>query len=310
MANQLAVRSAFDLELTSENLENLASWVAEIATPENLAWESDKFRDLRNLLRTRKAAANLRIQAVKIECIALRRIGLAGLGAKLDTANRRIAKHFSEMSNEDFDALMRDCNNQHSPQSFLRSIDEEWEQRQRHYAGRVYWEQEPNAQIDLRFEFRELLKAISVEGPFTVAEAAEVLFENLEETYNTFDRSLPREFADEPLREVVRAVLRSPVPGSDVIIDDTCVTVPEFVTYETTNGWFRVSWNRALLADFRNMVQHRMKQAEAIFRKASDLALLLSKLDDVLADDSLPVDQGLIELFKGGIAKKGEEQND
>ena len=175
MSSQVAVRSAFDIELNSENLEMLAAWVAQIASPENLAWDSDRFKDLRNLLRTRKAASDLRIQAVKIECIALRRIGLAGLADKLKYENKKIALELAEMSDEDFASLMDDCDNEYSPASFLRRLDSEKEWRQNYYAGRV---DDINPNLELRFEFRQLLEML--EGPFTVQEAADQLFLRLE----------------------------------------------------------------------------------------------------------------------------------
>jgi hypothetical protein len=307
MGNELAVRSAFDIELNSENLEMLAAWVSQIASPENLAWDSDRFKDLRNLLRTRKAAADLRIQAVKIECIALRRIGLAGLADKLKYENKKIALQLAEMSEEDFSALMDDCDNQYSPASFLRSIDDEKEWRQRYYGGRqATYEIRPD--LELRFEFRQILEML--EGPFTVQQAADELFLRLEKTYRDQGTKMPRELADEPLREVVRAVLRSPDPGSAVYIGANEITVPEYVTYDTTAGWYRVSWREAILADFKSMVALREKQAAEMIAKAESLRLLFDAINSLTDDPSMSVDACLIELFKRGVvSKKREEQN-
>lgn len=303
--SELVKQSMLDIELNSENLERLTAWVSDMASPENLAWESDRFKDLRNLLRTRKAAADLRIQAVKIECIALRRIALAGLGSKLDYANRKIATHFAGMSDESFQALMDDCNTQSSPAALLRLLDVEWEGRQRYYRGGM--EREPLDDLDFEFETVNILETLAAEGAFTVSEAAGRLYERLrsrQSWHGNLHCDLPREFADEPLREVVRAVMRGPRAGDTVYSGDTELSVPHNVTYETGSGYVRIPWNKAMLLNYRYMVLMRQRQAQDLADKARAMSTLLEMLESVIGSETMPVDAGLQELMRRGLITK------
>jgi hypothetical protein len=306
--SELATRSAFEIELTTENLEKLSEWVTKFASPENLAWEWDKFKDLRNLMRTRKAAANLRIQAVKIECVALRRIGLAGLEGKLPYENKKIAKQFAQMSDEDFEALIADCNNQHSPAAFLRNIEYDWHDRQRYYRGGGDW---PEIDDDIRFnsEVRTILETLGSEGPFTVAEAAEKLFERIDHYHFEYTGGhLPGEFADEPLREVVRKVLMVPEPGSTVYARGVEITIPHNVTYHAPSGYCRIPWRNAMLSNYRAMVEIREKQAAELLAKANAMRVLLDLLDEVLESESMSADEGLTRLMRRGVVSRKKEQ--
>jgi hypothetical protein len=303
--SELVKQSRLDIELNADNLEQLAAWVSDIASPENLAWESDRFKDLRNLLRTRKAAADLRIQAVKIECIALRRIGLAGLESKLDYANRKIALHFAGMTDESFQALMDDCNTQSSPAAFLRSLDVEWEERQRYYRGGM--DREPIDDLDFEHEALSVLETLAMGDSFTVAEAAGRLYDRLCERrlwHSDKDFELPREFADEPLREVVRAVMRGPQAGETVYSGDTELSIPHNVTYQTTAGYVRIPWTKAMLLNYRYMVSMRQEQARDLANKARAMSRLLEMLDGVLDSETMPVDAGLQELMRRGLITK------
>ena len=306
---EVAVRSAFEIELTTENLEKLSEWVTKFASPENLAYEWDKFKDLRNLMRVRKAAANLRIEAVKIECIALRRIGLAGLEGKLPYENKKIAKRFAEMSDKDFEALIADCNNQHSPAAFLRNIEYEWRDRQRYYRGGGDWPIDDN--LSFNFEVRNILETLGAEGPFTVAEAADKLFDRIASYhFETTGGDLPGEFADEPLREVVRKVLMVPEPGSTVYARGVEITIPHNVTYHAPSGYCRIPWKDAMLSNYRAMVEIREKQAAELVAKASAMRALLDLLDEVLESESMSANEGLTRLMRRGVvSRKKEEQN-
>jgi hypothetical protein len=300
--SELVKQSRLDIELNPENLEQLAAWVSDIASPENLAWESDRFKDLRNLLRTRKAAADLRIQAVKIECIALRRIGLAGLESKLDYANRKIALHFAEMTDQSFQSLMDDCNTQSSPAAFLRSLDVEWEERQRYYRGGS--EYEPIPELEFELEAKHVLETLATSDSFTVAEAAERLYERMFGLAENLGVDLPREFADEPLREVVRAVMRGPQAGDTVYSGDVELSIPRNVTYETTAGYVRIPWNKAMLLNYRYMVELRHRQAQELAEKAEGMSALLELLEGVLDSETMPVEAGVLELMRRGLLKK------
>jgi hypothetical protein len=239
--SELMERSAFDVELNAENLQRLSDWVANFATAEELAWNSDKFKELRNLLKVQKAARNLRIEAVRLECIALRRVGQAGLEKKLPVSERRVSTWLAEMNEEEFEKLLDDSVNDVSPLSLMRACENERRDLRAHIGG--YGDFDPDVDIcewGLEYEAKNVLRSLEQFESFTVEEAADALLDRLEEKW---EGRLPREFADKPLREVVRGVLRLPEPGKGLVrVGDTVTYLPGFVTYcDGREGtWLRI----------------------------------------------------------------------
>jgi len=299
MGNELAVRSAFDIELNAENLQKLAEWVAHFATAEELAWNSDKFRDLRNLLKVRKASQSLRIEAVRLECVALRKVGQANLESKLLSHDRKVATWLAEMNDDDFDKLLDDCANQVSPLSLMRECNNEQRNLRNHIGG--YGDFDPEVDISeygLEWEAKNLLRSLEQFDSFTVEEAANALLDRLNDHWNN---EIPREFAETPLREVVRGVLRLPEPGKGcVFVGDTMTFLPTFVTWQDGSSWRRIPWKRATIQHFRNMVETRELQAKQLLEKAQEMRRLLDAIELSSDNETESVDGAFVRAVQEG----------
>jgi hypothetical protein len=301
--SELATRSAFDVEMNSENLQRLADWVANFATAEELAWNSDKFKDLRNLLKVQKAAKSLRVEAVKLECVALRRVGQAGLEPKIGMHDRAVAKWLAEMTDDEFDKLLDDSSNEVSPLSLMRACRDEQRNLSNHIGG--YGSFDPDADISvysIEREARDILRALEHLDSFTVEEAANELFNRFESYWGN---ELPREIADAPLKEVVRGVLRIPEPGRGVVlVGDTVTELPGFVTWSDSNEWRRIPWKSASVAHLRVMVETRELQARQMVEKAQEMRELLNVIEMSAKSESESADAAFIRAVQEGRARR------
>ena len=300
---EVATRSAFDVEMNGENLQRLADWVANFATAEELAWNSDKFKDLRNLLKVQKAAKSLRVEAVKLECVALRRVGQAGLEAKIGMHDRAVAKWLAEMSDDEFEKLLEDSSNEVSPVSLMRACRDEQRNLSKHIGG--YGDYDPDADVcayRLEAEARDILRSLEHLDSFTVEDAANELFDRFESHWGG---EIPREVADTPLKEVVRGVLRIPEPGRGVILVGESVTeLPSFVTWSDSGIWRRIPWKRASVAHLRVMVETRELQARQMVEKAAEMRELLTVIEMSAKSESESADAAFIRAVQEGRARR------
>jgi len=294
----VAVRNGLPLELNVENLSAIADWVKEYASPEQLAWASSDFKQLRDLLQAQKAATELRVQAVRLECVALRRVALAGLAEKLSASNRSAALWFGEMSEDEFEQAIADCQNATSPIAFMRQMKREKGDYLRWFEGGG--SDEPEAElIDLKHEAKSILHSLSHLESFTVAEAADALYDRLKETWD--DEDLPREVAGAPLREVIRHVLRAPEPGSSLIrVGDRVFTLPNYVTWQDSGEWRRVPWERALVKHVRYMAEMKQAQAKEMLEAAEEMTALYEALESESIHETDSAEALFLDLFKSG----------
>lgn len=303
--SELVTRSAFDVELNAENLQLLANWVANFATPEELAWNSDKFKDLRNLLKVQKAAESLRIEAVKLECVALRRVGQAGLEGKLTHHDAAVAKWLAKMSDQEFDKMLEDSANQVSPISLMRACKGERQRLGSYIPGSGSFDPDEDiSEFALEWEAKNILRSMEQFDSFTVEQAATALLDRLTEKWDGMD--LPREFAETPLREVVRGVLRMPEPGQDLVrIGDSITYLPSFVTWcDNDKMWQRIPWRRAQVMHFRAMVENRELQARQLQEKAAEMRTLLDAIELASEAESESVDGAFVRCVQQGRAAR------
>jgi len=305
--NQIVKRSEFDVELNAENLQRLADWVANFATPEELAWNTDKFKDLRNLLKVQKAAQSLRIEAVRLECVALRRVGQASLHGKLQGHDARVAKWLANMSDDDFAKLLEDSDNQVSPISLMRFREGQEKRLGSYIRGTGDFDlDEDISGFSLEWEAKNILRSMEQFDSFTVEEAATALLDRLTEHWEGVD--LPREFAETPLREVVRGVLRMPEPGQDLVtVGDRVTYLPSFVTWcDNQSQWQRIPWRRAQVMHFRAMVETRELQASQLLEKAVEMRALLGAIEAASLAETESVDGAFVRCVQQGRATWGD----
>lgn len=284
----LHARNEIVRDVTPESLARLAQWVAEIASPEELAWEGDKFKHLRDWMKTHRAAKELRIQAVRIECIALRKVGMAGISHKLrSTWERKAADWFASLSDERFRAILDDSANTTSPASVMNHYSGEerkvtdWISDRRAHVEDEAGNERTFYDLGIAHAVSEVLADVVKDGePFDVASAASVLYDRLNEESAYHDEQIPVELAGEPLREVIRRALRAPGPADRVAVGDLTLTVPQFVTYQAAGGdcWQRVPWGSAVLWQLKKMVELRREQAASAERAAERMEALYTSL--------------------------------
>lgn len=277
--------------VTPESLLAVARWVESAASPEELAWEHGKFRELRDYLKTQQAAKELRIQAVRLECIALRRIGRAGLSDKLrNPFDRKAAAWFGDQDDARFTAILAETENTSGPVSVMNHYTAQ-AQRLSSWFGDREWRkvhdeaghEDTDYQLGIAAAVHTVLGEIVRDGePIEVADAANRVFEALVDSHGWHDEHLPVEIAGEPLREVVRRVLRSPGPASRVLVGEAEMVIPAYVTYQPADGevWQRVPWERAVLWQLKQMVELRTAQAEQMRVAAENMAALYAVLED------------------------------
>ena len=288
--------------LDESKLQQLAEWVSFHASPEQLAWESDKFRDMRKLLKEHKAAKHLRVAAVRLECIALRRIALAGLASKLTNHyDRRAAEFFGEMTDEEFAEVLDDSEKTTTPFAVYKHYKGERDEPARwvyerssdggYPEDRVH-EMVAHERHHFAYATQQVLSDLAMgEAPFTVAEAAHKLLTHIESNMGDHEKEIPPEMAGEPLREVVRRVLRAPGPSELVYVDGNEVRIPGYVTFHPGDGdtWQRVPWEKATLSQLLNMVATREEQAHQMQRAAGNLRRLYESLAE--ASDGDPAER-------------------
>lgn len=288
--------------LDESKLQQLAEWVSFHASPEQLAWESDKFRDMRKLLKEHKAAKHLRVAAVRLECIALRRIALAGFASKLTNHyDRRAAEFFGEMTDEEFAEVLDDSEKTTTPFAVYKHYKGERDEPARwvyerssdggYPEDRVH-EMVAHERHHFAYATQQVLSDLAMgEAPFTVAEAAHKLLTHIESNMGDHEKEIPPEMAGEPLREVVRRVLRAPGPSELVYVDGNEVRIPGYVTFHPGDGdtWQRVPWVKATLGQLLNMVATREEQAHQMQRAAGNLRRLYESLAE--ASDGDPAER-------------------
>lgn len=147
---------------------------------------------------------------------------------------------------------------------------------------------------------REVLdRALAGGVPFTVAEAAEQLIEQL-----GFSNSQPIQTAAElVVREALRETWVWGAHGDREL--------PDFIAVETPAGWVRLPWWAATITDLRWTATFRAKQAGELLAEADRLAALAARYEDLTPDHTttlgkLTHSNGMLyETFRAGELLKG-----
>lgn len=273
----------------ADQIHAAMDWVRDESNFQAVSDMTEKARLLREVLRLRKASSELRIEATRLECQCLRRLGQ--LGTKEKGHWGATARAFAAMADAEFDELMASISDVGSPNTIrLRWEHKRYEeQRQQRYrqsvdSGRTFapydFTERPDIHVvgvdgfvsaverllaletpeDLADQVRDLLGDLVAHGePFTVAEAAAKLAVRLGLEPDALD--------DYGAKELIREHIRrdmSEEPGE---------YWPRFVTYHDDEiGWVRVPFNRATVEQIRYMASTRLVQAQQYMNKAESFA--------------------------------------
>lgn len=120
MSAALAVQERPHTDLAE--LDGLIGWVLS-APVEEVCWRLTEIGNIRDWLRAQKEATELRMKAVRLELVALRKVALGGLANKISASAqlRSCAKWLASLTDEEFSNVLVDIDGDRSPIALYRA---------------------------------------------------------------------------------------------------------------------------------------------------------------------------------------------
>jgi uncharacterized protein (DUF433 family) len=267
-----------DLEHADKGLALAARWVLEAATPQEITWHYPNLKDISEWLKVHHAASELRQKAIRLELIALRKIGRSGKTyiSRLHVKVQKVAEWLAEMNDDSFNNLLNNVAGTDTPLGLLnRSKKEtaaymEWLKQKHTEDGGILNELGDVGYVpmDLNNAVRAILLEIVQAGdPFTVSDATETLMRKLHRNYPELD--FPDELTRGPLKQVVRMALRRGSDKATILVDQRGehVRVPNLVTFQDERGYYyHVPFEAATLDQYEVMAEMRKEQMQIFAR--------------------------------------------
>lgn len=282
MANKaLEVKAPAEVP-TLAKMDSIIDWVMQ-APVEEVCWRVTELGSMRQWLKTQKEATDLRIKAVRLELIALRKVAAGGLAHKISGAAqlRASAKWLAELTDEEFEVVLSDLDGERTPialyqrdraqrEAMREALRDKSTDAARHeawlsgQAARGLGEEEENRRSAATLILREVIE----EGePFTVSEAAERLADVL-----GLDVEVRRDTA-EGLREMIRSSIRR---GDRTMPVDAWSRLPLAFTSQLPSGeYIRVPATRATIQHLHDHWYEVHARAVATAEHAEELAAML-----------------------------------
>lgn len=271
-----------DRRHTVARMDNLTTWVLD-APVEEVCWRLTEVGDISAWLRAQKAATELRVKAVRLEFIALRKVAAGGLSHKISGVAqlKSAANWLASLTEEEFATVLDEIDGEKSPIALYRAdvaqrsamrtaMTEEdranWRERMNDWNARYNSDEQ-----QVRRSVTTLLQSILDEGePFEVAEAADKLADTL-----GLDLEVRRDTA-EGLREMVRTAIRR---GDKVQRLSGWNYLPVAFTVQTSEAkYVRVPATAASLGHLAAHAHEVLRRAEASMRHAEDLQVTYTHL--------------------------------
>lgn len=278
-----------------ERLDELVQWV--IAAPvEEVCWRLTELGSMRDWLKTQKQATELRIRAVRLEMVALRKVGLGGLAHKISGSQLRpVANWLATLTDEEFAHCLRELDADKTPIALYRADRAEREQmrealsREEVEKWRFSHSQGLRDSVVRASAATLLAEIVEVGEPFTVADAADRLAERL-----GLDVEV-REATSEGLREMVRSAIRR---GEQVVKFDHWSDLPVAFTVMTVDGAYqRVPATAAQVGHLFAHAHEIRQRAAAAEAQADRLDELCAQIKDAVGD----VDDEYMTLLLGPV---------
>lgn len=290
------IDSASDAQAATSRLREMRRWIDDCTDVEQLTSARQSIYEAREWMRIKKLSEALRREALRIECVAIRKIVQIGSRVDLPSHLRTTGEFFAGMTDEEFNRLLDECVYASSPKAFLNHWNGERERRRVQdeawtlgVTGRPWQEprEEPDGgvgegwypdEFNFAMAVKQILLVREMTGDaFSVDEAVEQLHEALDPH---LDSELHRDMDfHQALAEVVRSALRAEVAGPAQGMD-----TPRFVTFcHAEHGWLRIPWASAHLDQLRYMARTRREQASQVAAAADRLDLLVQRLESAAA---------------------------
>ena len=281
-----------DLQMARQRLREMRDWIDSADEPLALASAVRTLYEVREWIRIRKVAGDLRTEACRLEAIALRNLGQMGSGAAHDAGLSNVwvatANGLASMDNDEFDALLARAEELGSPHTMWNSVRKHRAAMFRQAEGRAFSvggigsALEPNERgtiepRDVADAARTILTAALAEGEgFTVSDVTDSLVAWIRNSEGKRDiRGVGSSAIDDPaFRLGVSEVVRKAAS-----INTSRTDVPAFITfYDGNEGWSRIPWTVATLPQLEQMARYRREQAIEMASAATVLESLVSDL--------------------------------
>ncbi len=257
----------------------------QTAEPQEAATTADQARQAREWIKVSRGAARLAREALRLECMALRRLGELGEdGIKFVPKNyRRAAKVLGGATQEEFDRALGEVDSWVTARSVSNRIEGKEQERHPEWQylsdaangkGKVVLKSSTELSLAAEVVINSLVAGAET---FTVAGAAEALATHL-------GLARPSPVVVEGLRGLVREAAKLASTGSSspeplVDANGEAITPPQIVTWEDDGEWLRMPWTTATIENIRFMADYRMGQAKSVLEAAENLDRLVAVLD-------------------------------
>lgn len=260
------------------SLHAIRLWVRGVGAYE-ASETATKAKQVRSYLKAINGAAAIALEATRLECDALRRLGQIGAADKAGSPEMvNIARQFASMSDAEFDALLVDLKPWASAVSIVRAMRRaEREQEERNW-GQSVGSGTPGSPVPPQHSISSLAEAagalladLTTDGkPFTIAEAAEKLAEHVCDNYTS-----------PAARAGYIEAVRLSIQAENGDHGWASCGGPQWITYQEDEvGWVRIHWSAATLDQFRAMVDLRRHQLAELRNRVEDLESILAFMDE------------------------------
>lgn len=270
---------------TVAKMDSLIEWVVQ-APVEEVCWRVTELGSMRQWLKAQKESTELRIKAVRLELIALRKVAAGGLAHKISGAAtlRASAKWLAGLTDEEFATVISELDGDRTPIALYqrdRAQRDAMREALRDKSGdsalhEAWLARRDVGGLDEAAERRRsaatyILREVIEEGePFTVSEAAERLADAM-----GLDVEVRRE-TSEGLREMIRTSIRR---GDRTLPVDEWSDLPiAFTSHLPSGEYVRVPATRATIQHLQDHWYEVNARAVATTRHAEKLASMLDQV--------------------------------
>lgn len=265
-----------------KNIKSLSIYIENYGNTSEASDAHQQARLFRELGKFRKVAHEVAMEAFRLECIALRRLGQLGQEALkiLGTTDKDSAHKFAKMSSEDFEFFLTNLTKIVTPATAFKQYQKMEQDKQDFEDGVSIGRgnvRRPSS-YDEKNE-QELMEAAAIvlnnitSEEFTIASAAQALGERIQRQYDD-------EVDRVALKTAIRVALFNDESGhGNPDAPELLNRCPELVTYfESEVGWVRIPRERASVEQFKFMVEYRERQAEAMLSAAKELRVIFDEV--------------------------------
>jgi hypothetical protein len=220
----------------------------------------EKAELVRTWAKIKKTAADVALEAARLECTALRRMAQLGWHP-YEGHERRAATWYAEMTDQDFSDFIRELRAVSSPTAYYQAA------RRKRTLARL-------SSGGTRFRKAAAKIVHGTDGPVTMAAMVTGLASELD-----IDADLLK---GGPVPAGLRATIAGVIRGDR---DDQIGLCPAMVTIRDAEGsWLHIRCGEATLGQYREMITHRQRQAAEVQQALEDLIELADRLARLAPD--------------------------